>query len=130
MIEWQEPPSPVTWTLAKPLVFGSQTYPAVTLRAPLASEVQKATAVRGISNLEATLRLISAVSGEVIPYEALQGLPHYIVEQMDAYLNLFGGSPYPGPLQEWMEKRAAAERANAAELTAAGTPAPGEAAAS
>jgi hypothetical protein len=114
MIEWEAPPASVTWTLDVPVEFGGNRWPTVTLRAPTAGELQKATAVRGMSGLEATQRLISVVSAEGVPYEAVQKLPKYVVDQMDAYMDLFGATPYPGPLDAWLKRRAEAEKADAA----------------
>jgi hypothetical protein len=97
--EWTAPPEPVTWDLPKPLVFGSVTYATITLRAATAGDILKATAVRGASGMEVTLRLIANISGEGVPYEALSGLPAWIVDQMSSYLDSFNGAPLPIPLR-------------------------------
>jgi hypothetical protein len=97
--EWHAPPEPVTWELAAPLAFGSATYPTVTLRAPTAGDVLKATAVRGSGGMEVTLRLISTISSEHVPYEALLNLPAWLVDQMGQYLDSFTGAPPPLPLR-------------------------------
>ena len=96
---WQPPPEPVTWELQRPIAFGSATFSTVTLRAPTAGDVLKATAVRNASGMEITLRIIAAISGEGVPYEALLSLPSWIVEQMSRYLDSFNGNPPPLPLQ-------------------------------
>lgn len=96
---WSPPPEPVTWELPRPLVFGTATYPTITLRAPTAGNVLKATAVRGVSGMEVTLRLIAAISGEGVPYEALLDLPSWVCDQMSEYLDSFNGAPAPAPLR-------------------------------
>ena len=93
------PPEPVTWELDKPLSFGPATYPAITLRAPTAGDVLKATAVRGAAGMEVTLRLIAAISAEGVPYEALLSLPAWVVDQMANYFDSFTG-PLPIPLRQ------------------------------
>ncbi len=108
---WIAPPEPMTWPLAVPLQLGSASYPTVTLRAPTAGDVLKATSVSGASGIDVTLRLISTVSVEQVPYEALRSLPAYIVEQMGLYLDVFGGAPLPDPLEAWRVARAEAAKA-------------------
>ena len=97
--EWHPPPEPVTWDLAKPLAFGSATYASITLRAPTAGDVLKATAVRGSGGIEITLRMVANISAEGVPYEALLGLPAWVVDQMSQYLDSFSGAPLPLPLR-------------------------------
>jgi hypothetical protein len=97
--EWHAPPEPVTWELATPLAFGSATYPTITLRAPTAGDVLKATAVRGSSGMEVALRLIATISAERVPYEALLTLPAWLADQMGQYLDSFAGAPPPPPLR-------------------------------
>ena len=109
---WIAPPDEVTWTLAKPITFGSQTYSDVTLRCPTAADVLKASAIRGSSFYEITLRMIAALSE--VPYEALtigggKGLPSYVVEQMSRYLDSFNEAPLPGPLQPPADSAAGSE---------------------
>jgi hypothetical protein len=96
---WAPPPGPVTWELDPPLKHNGGTYVAVTLRAPTAGDVLKATAVRGASGMEVTLRMISSISGEGVPYEALLLLPAWMVDQMSGYLDSFNGAPPPLPLR-------------------------------
>ena len=100
-MDWTYPPEPVTWTLPVAIALGSATYSTVTLRAPTAGDVMKATAVSGASSTDVALRLISTVSAEAVPHEALQKVPAYLIEQMSNYLDCFGGAPLPGPLDEW-----------------------------
>ena len=59
----------------------------------------KATAVRGASGMEVTLRLIANISAEGVPYEALLDLPAWVVDQMSNYLDGFNGAPLPLPLR-------------------------------
>jgi hypothetical protein len=61
-MDWVPPPEPLTWTLDRPIPFASATYGTVTLRAPTAGDVLKATAIQGASGTDVTLRLIAAVS--------------------------------------------------------------------
>jgi len=98
---WTAPPESVTWTLAKPIVFGSASYDTITLRTPCAGDVLKAQAIRGSGFYEQSLRMIANISG--VPYEALTlpdnaGLPAWVVDQMGNYLDSFNGAPLPGPL--------------------------------
>ena len=114
-MDWTPPPDPVTWTLPKPIVFGSVTYGTITLRAPSAGDVLKAGAVPGASGAQVNLRLISILSAEQVPYEALtlpspDGLPAHLLEQMSGYLDMFGGAPLPGPLEDWRNAQIAAAR--------------------
>jgi hypothetical protein len=94
---WTAPPEPVVWTI-KPVAYGGTTYTTITLRAPAAGDIIKATAVPGQSGLATALRLISAISGETIPYEALLSVPAWQIEQMSQYFESFSGSPLPDPL--------------------------------
>ena len=104
-MDWVPPPEFVPWTLPAPIAFGSVTYATVTLRAPTAGDVLKASAIQGASGMDVALRLIAAVSVEQVPYEALRFMPAYLVEQMSGYLDMFGGAPLPGPLEEWRAGR-------------------------
>ena len=97
--EWQPPPQPVTWELEEPIKHKVASWSSITLRAPTAGDVLKATAMRGASGLEVTLRMISAISGEQVPYEALVDLPAWIVNQMSNYIDSFNGAPPPIPLR-------------------------------
>lgn len=110
-MDWVPPPEFVAWTLPTPIVFGSATYATITLGSPTAGDVLKATAIKGTSGVDVTLRLISAVSAENVPYEALINLPVYLVDQMGAYMDLFGGAPLPGPLEAWRAARVADAKA-------------------
>lgn len=116
-MDWVPPPEFVPWTLPAPVAFSGVTYATVTLRAPTAQDVLKAADIQGASGMQITLRLISAVSVEAVPYEALVTLPAYLVDQMGAYLDLFGGAPLPGPLVEWQAARIAAAKAEQAPPT-------------
>jgi hypothetical protein len=111
MIDWIPVPEPVTWTLPTPLTAGGMRFTTVTLRAPTAGDVLKATAIPGASALDVTLRLIEAVSAEQVPYEQLKLVPAAVVEQMSAYLDLFGGAPLPDPLEAWQAERRARQAA-------------------
>jgi hypothetical protein len=94
-------------------------YDSVTLRAPTSADILKATAIRGQSPLDTTLRLIEGVSGEHVPYDALKTLPAWLVMQMGEYMDEFMGSPGPDPLVAWRAaRRAAAEAEVAAEAAA------------
>jgi hypothetical protein len=95
---WTPPPAQLTWALPAPLTNGPAVYHSVTLRAATAGDVLKATAMRGASGMEVTLRLISAVSAEGVPYEVLWQLPAWMVDQMSSYLDSFNGAPMPSPL--------------------------------
>jgi hypothetical protein len=97
--KWQAPPPEVTWDLNPPIVLGVATFRAITLRAPLGEDVLKATAVRGASNMEVTMRLIATINAEGIPFEAVVKLPAWIIEQMSGYIDSFGGAPPPLPLR-------------------------------
>jgi hypothetical protein len=96
---WIPPPEPVKWDI-KPVALGSTTYTTVTLRAPTPADIMKATALRGESGMAVALRLISAVSGEGIPFEALAQIPAWQIEQMSNYFESFTGAPLPDPLRE------------------------------
>jgi hypothetical protein len=118
-MDWVPPPEFVAWTLPTPIAFGSVTYTTVTLRAPTAGDVLKATAIQGSSGMDVSLRLIAGVSVEQIPHEALRLMPAYLVEQMTGYLDMFGGAPLPGPLAAWQADRLAAAKAEAGKAEAA-----------
>lgn len=129
-MDWTPPPEPIAWVLPKPLAFGSASYPSITVRSPSAGDILKANAMPGQSGLGFTLRLIAELSLEGIPYEALaqagpNGVPQYIIEQITAYLDLFGGAPVPGPLEQWRAeltaKMQAEADAKAAAVQASGT---------
>jgi len=101
--EWKPPPEPVTWTI-KPVVNGTTTYTAVTLRAPTPADILKATANARENSLSQALRLISAISEEQIPFDALLKVPTWQVEQMTGYFESFSGAPLPGPLRAMREE--------------------------
>jgi hypothetical protein len=67
------------------------------------------------------LRLIAAINAEGAPFEAIMGLPAWQIEQMSGYIEMFNGSPLPGPLEA---RAAAAARAALASQDASGTPPP------
>ncbi len=110
MSDYIAPPSSVTWTLDPPVALGSSTYSSVTLRAPTGADVLKSIAVPGENGLQVTLRLISGISQEGIPFEALMLVASWQIEQMSHYLEMFNGAPLPGPLVQY----AAAVRAASA----------------
>lgn len=125
--DWTPPPEPMTWVLPTPIKFGASTYPTITLRSPSAGDVLMATTIAGASQLQVSLQLIATLSAEGVPYEAISqrgsdGLPAHLVEQMAAYLDMFGGAPLPGPLAEWQAARIAAAKAEAEAKAAASTP--------
>jgi hypothetical protein len=95
---WNPPPETVVWRLRKPLVRGTTTYTEISMRAPTVGEVMAVTSVRGMSNLETTLRLIEAVSEEKVPYEALQLVPAWVIDQIGRYMEAFTAAPMPYPL--------------------------------
>jgi hypothetical protein len=118
MSDWTPPPEPLTWELPKPLVFGSQTYSTITLRAPSGGDVLKASAMPGASPYAVSINLIAIVSAEKVPYQALardgeEGLPAHLIEQMASYLDLFGGAPIPGPLDIWHKAQVAKQKEQA-----------------
>jgi hypothetical protein len=119
MTVWSAPPPTVTWTLDPPIETASFKISTITLKAPTIGQMQKCSAVRGMSTQEVALRIIAEVASERPTYEATQQIPSHIIDQMVEYIGSFGGSPAPSPLQEWREKRAAAERAEAQALLAA-----------
>jgi len=106
-VSWIPIPEPVTWNLAAPLSHNGMNYSTVTLRAPTGADILKATAIRGASSLDTTLRLIEGVSGERIPYDALKTLPAWLVMQMGDYMDEFMGTPAPDPLVAWRAARQA-----------------------
>jgi hypothetical protein len=107
---YQAPPEPVTWTFPTPIQFGPASYTSLTLRAPTAAEILKANALPGTVPLDMTVRLICAVSGDAIPYEAAIRLPAWIIGQMADYMDSFAGAPLPVPLEIWRRARMAAGR--------------------
>jgi hypothetical protein len=98
MAEWKPPPEPVTWTI-KPVNVGTTTYSSVTLRAPTPADILKATANARENSLTHALRLISAISEEQVPFEALLNVPTWQIEQMSGYFESFSGAPLPDPLR-------------------------------
>lgn len=116
-MDWTPPPEPMVWTLPKPIPFGSQAYSTITLHAPTAGDILKATAVPGASAYDMTLRLIACLSAEGVPYEALAALPDYLVQQMSNYIDMFGGAPLPDPLESWRAEQVAARLAKASPAT-------------
>jgi hypothetical protein len=101
------PPEPVTWQFPRPIQFGPASYTSVTLRAPTAAEVLKAGALPNAAPLDMTLRLIAAVSGDAIPYEALVHVSAWQIGQMADYMDSFAGAPMPDPLEAWRRARVA-----------------------
>jgi hypothetical protein len=97
-MDWTPPPEPVTWTI-KPVALGTTTYTTVTLRAPTTGDIIKASAVRGEGGMTVALRMISAVSAEAVPFEALLKVPAWQIEQMTNYFESFSGAPLPDPLR-------------------------------
>ena len=113
MTDWIPVPEPMTWQLAKPLSHNGLSYGSVTLRAPSAADILKATAIPGAVGMDVTLRLIEAVSAEHVPYDLLKALPAYLIMQMSDYLDEFAGTPAPDPLEAWRAARRQAARAAA-----------------
>lgn len=113
MMDWVPPPEFLEWKLPTPIAFGSVTYATVTLRSPTAGDILKSMAIPGASGYDIGLRLISAVSVEQIPYEALMMIPAYMVDQMGSYVDMFGGAPLPAPLEAWRAARVAAAKVDA-----------------
>jgi hypothetical protein len=95
---WEPPPASATWTLTQPLTLGTTKFTAITMRAPTVGEVMAVTSVRGMSNLETTLRLIEKVSAEQVPYDALVNVPAWIIDQIGRYMEAFTAAPMPYPL--------------------------------
>ena len=108
---WTPVPEPVTWTFPKPLTQGGLSYATVTIGAPTAEDILKATAVRGASGMDVTLRLIESASAEHVPYEVLKKLPSWLIQQMSDYTEEFAGAPAPDPLESWRAARRAAQQA-------------------
>jgi hypothetical protein len=104
----------VTWTLAAPISHNGMNYATVTLRAPTSADILKASAVRGTFGLDLTLRLVEAVCGEHVPYDALKLLPAWQIMQMGDYMDEFMGTPAPDPLVTWRAARLAAATTKAA----------------
>lgn len=98
MAEWTKPPQPVTWTLDEPIELGPSVYTQVTLRAPKGADILKATAVYGEDGLTIAMRLISAISAEGVPFEAVTRIESWQIDQMSRYFDSFNGAPMPGPL--------------------------------
>jgi hypothetical protein len=115
MSDWTPPPEPLTWDLANSISVNGGSFHTVTLRAPTGADILKATGVRGAGNAQIGMQLIAAVSMEGMPYEAVQLLPTYLIEQMNGYLDLFGGAPEPAPLAAWRKAMAEAAAAPATE---------------
>jgi len=114
MSDWTPVPEPVTWTLPKPLTQGGMSYTTVTLRAPTAEDILKATAVRGASGVDVTLRLIESTSAEHVPYEVLKKQPSWVIQQMSDYTEEFAGAPAPDPLEARRNARHTAQTAEPA----------------
>lgn len=100
---WIPVPEPQVWKIAAPANSGGLRYDTITLVAPTAEDVMKATAVSGASNLDVTLRLIEAVSLEHVPYDVLKRLPRWQIGQMSDYFDAFEGAP--DPLEAWRKSR-------------------------
>lgn len=95
---WQPPPAKVTWTLSPPITVGPMVYSEITMRAPTVGEIMAVTSVKGMSNLETTLRLVEKVSDEKIPYDVLVHVPAWIMDQISRYMEAFTNAPMPYPL--------------------------------
>lgn len=111
MTNWTPVPEPLTWTFPKPITHGGLFYETVTIGAPTAEDILKATAVRGASGMDVTLRLIESASAEHVPYEALKKLPSWLIQQISDYTEEFAGAPAPDPLESWRADRRAAQQA-------------------
>jgi hypothetical protein len=106
---WIPVPEPQVWQIAAPANSGGMRYATVTLVAPTAEDIMKATAVSGASGMDVTLRMIESVSLEHVPYDVLKRLPGWQIIQMSDYMDAFGGAPDPDPLEAWRKaKREAA----------------------
>lgn len=101
-MDYAPPPAELTFIFSPPIVFGSATYPAITLRCPTGADILKATAVAGESSLAQTLRLAATVSGDAMPFEALLLAPAWQIDQMSRYFDAFTGAPMPVPFAEWL----------------------------
>lgn len=108
MDDWASPPTPLTWELDDAISFNGATFHTVSLRAPTGADMLKATGTRGASNMQINMQMIAAVSMEQVPYEAVQLLPLWLIQQMNEYLDLFGGAPEPSPLAAWRKAQTAA----------------------
>ena len=115
MSTWTPVPEPLTWTLPKPLTVGGQSYTTVTIGAPTSEDILKATAVRGASGVDVTLRLIESASAEHVPYDVLKKQPSWLIKQIADYTEEFEATPAPDPLESWRAARRAAEAEPAAE---------------
>ena len=114
MSDWIPVPEPMTWQLPGPLTHNGMSYASVTLRAPSAADILKATAIPGAVGMDITLRLIEVVSAEHVPYDVLKTMPAYLIMQMSDYLDEFAGTPAPDPLEAWRAARRKAAREAAA----------------
>jgi hypothetical protein len=114
MSTWTPVPEPVSWPLPKPLAQGGISYATVTVGAPTAEDILKATAVRGASGFDVTLRLIESASAEHVPYDVLKKQPTWLIQQISDYVEEFAGAPAPDPLESWRAARRAALAAEAA----------------
>jgi hypothetical protein len=121
---WTPVPEPVTWPLPKPLSHGGLSYTQVTIGAPTAEDILKATAVRGASGVDVALRLIESASAEQVPYDVLKKQPKWLLEQISEYFEEFAGAPAPDPLESWRAARRAALAAEAAAVLDAASPPP------
>jgi hypothetical protein len=110
-VDWTPVPEPVTWTLPKPATEGGLSYSTVTMSAPTAGDILKATAVRGASGVDVTLRLIEAASAEHVPYEVLKKQPSWLIQQISEYTEEFAGAPAPDPLESWRTARCTVQTA-------------------
>lgn len=111
MTQWIAVPEPVTWTLPKPQSHGGMSYTTVTLGAPTAEDILKATAVHGASGVDVTLRLIESASAEHVPYDVLKKQPSWLIQQIADYTEEFAGAPAPDPLETWRAGRRSAQTA-------------------
>ena len=105
MNAWTPVPEPVTWRFPKPLAQGGLSYATVTLGAPTAEDILKATSVRGASGMDITLRLIESASAEHVPYEVLKRLPSWLIQPISDSTEAFAGAPAPDPLEAWRAAR-------------------------
>jgi hypothetical protein len=69
------------------------------------------------SSYERAIRLLSAVSLEQVPFEALLQAPNWQLQQMGSYIEAWDGQPLPSPLADWEAAKLAAAQAAVAQST-------------
>ncbi len=114
MSSWLPVPEPVSWTLPRPITQNSLSYTTVTMGAPTSEDILKATAVRGASGVDVTLRMIESASAEHVPYDVLKKQPSWLIKQIADYTEEFEATPAPDPLETWRTARRATQTTEAA----------------